>query len=113
MHPARNTVALSQASAYGNPQYSLILGIAYVAAGFGLYNLQRWAYRFTLVITVIVMVLNVISVLTGDVFNVVGGIVLFYLNQSSISTLFDESDYDATGKRRTDYDAYYEGKSQV
>jgi uncharacterized membrane protein (DUF2068 family) len=72
------------------------LGIASLAVAYGLFKAKRWAWSIAIVLSGILLAINVISLVTGNmsaiISNVVGiainGIVLYYLSSKNVRQYF-------------------------
>jgi len=73
----------------------LVIGIAYLVTGYGLWQLRRWAWLAALVLSAISLVITVLGMFGGGGLNAsnivtlaVAGAILYYLNTPQVKAAF-------------------------
>lgn len=70
----------------------LALGIAYLAMAYGLWNGRGWAWTITLILSVIGIIVDIASIVYGNVAAIVSliihAVVIYYLYRPNVRTFF-------------------------
>ncbi len=71
---------------------SVIIGLAYFAMAYGLWKGKRWAWRITLILSIIGIILGIGSIAVGNVgalFQIlINAIVIYYLYRPNVKAYF-------------------------
>ena len=73
----------------------LVVGIAYIVAGYGLWRLRPWAWLVALVLSIVSLVFTILGIVGGGglgasqiVSLAVAGVIIYYLNTPEIKQAF-------------------------
>ena len=78
---------------------SLVISIVQLAGGVGLLQLAPWAYRLTVIITIVSIIIAVLGVVLGGnaitsiiISVAISGVILWYMNQPEVRSAFNRGD---------------------
>jgi uncharacterized membrane protein (DUF2068 family) len=70
----------------------VIIGIAYFVMAYGLWNGRRWAWKLTLILSVIGIILGIGSIVVGNVgslfHTIINAVVIYYLYRPNVKDYF-------------------------
>lgn len=65
-----------------------ILGVITIGSGWGLWNLKKWAYQVTMIVTFLFFIFSILTIPAGILGLIIFGIILYYLTRSEIKEIY-------------------------